>query len=366
MNESNSPINNVQTNQTKSNSMPKLTISDAIADTITDATIDDRYRLIGQSPHFINALKTANKVAKSCANIFISGESGTGKEVFARYIHQQSRRSTGPFIAINCSAIPENLLESELFGHAKGSFTGAFDKKIGLFEEAQNGTLFLDEIGDLSLTLQAKLLRVLQDKKIRRVGENIFREINARIISATNKNLGSEINSGNFREDLFYRLSVIPLELPPLRDRTEDILPLAEGFLKKFSRENHCPVKYFANDAVDFLLENNWRGNVRELENAIERAVVMCTDRELHASDFSTSILVDDGNSKDSSAHNFRNNFVLHFEDHLPLLEEVLQKYVDYAVTFNGGAKDRTAKEIGIDRKTLYKKLKAEIAENNN
>lgn len=317
--------------------------------------------IVGKSPKFLASLEIAKRVAKSHANIFITGESGTGKEVFARYIHNESKITKGPFIAINCSAIPENLLESELFGHSKGAFTGAQDKKMGLFEAAENGTLFLDEIGDLSLNLQAKLLRVLQEKKIRRVGENQFRTINARIISATHKNLAEEIQNGQFREDLFYRLSVIPLIIPPLRSRPEDILPLAEYFLKKFVLENGANAKYFSKDAIKFMLSNNWRGNVRELENSIERAVVLTIGAEVKAEDFMISII--DSSDTDRALlqmENKKNKFTLSFEKELPSLEDAIQKYIEFAVGHNGGAKDRTAKEIGIDRKTLYKRLQIE------
>lgn len=317
-------------------------------------------KIIGRSPKFLETLDIAKRVAKSKANILITGESGTGKEVFAKYIHNEGACAKGPFVAINCSAIPENLLESELFGHAKGAFTGAHDKKIGLFEEAQNGTLFLDEIGDLNLPLQAKLLRVLQEKKIKRVGENQYRAINCRIISATHKDLGVEVKEGRFREDLFFRLNVIQICLPPLRDRQEDLLPLAEAFLRKYAVENASPAKTFSKEAIRFILENRWRGNVRELENSIERAVVLSTSSEVtlaNLTPFSSSLLEEknEGDLLLSSG----NSFVVHYDDSLPTLNEVISKYIEFAVEKNGGARDKTAKEIGIDRKTLYKRLKS-------
>lgn len=321
---------------------------------------NDSTTIIGQSPKFVAALNIARRAARSNANIFISGECGAGKEVFANFIHNNSLRAAGPFIAFNCAAIPESLLESELFGHAKGAFTGAQDKKIGLFEEAHEGTLFLDEIGDLSLSLQAKLLRVIQEKQIKRLGENHFRTINARIISATHKNILQEVLADRFREDLFYRLNVVPLAIPALRDRPEDIIPLAEAFLARFAFENQSIARSFSSDAINYLLENQWKGNVRELENTIERAVVLATDYELRAIDLITPMADTQCNHNDEFQAKGTHRFILDFKDHLPSLDETIQKYIDFAVSFNGGAKDRTAKEIGIDRKTLYKRLRQE------
>ncbi len=318
--------------------------------------------IIGKSPKFLAAIDIAKRVAKSKANIYISGESGTGKEVFARFIHAEGGRAKGPFVAINCSAIPENLLESELFGHAKGSFTGAQDKKVGLFEDAENGTLFLDEIGDLSLQLQAKLLRVLQEKKIKRVGENQYRPINCRVISATHKDLVNEIQQGRFREDLYFRLNVIPISIPPLRERKEDMIPLAEAFLKRFALENDSPAKSFSKEALKFILENPWRGNVRELENAIERAVVLAGESEISTQNM---IPVEQMMSQDTSSKvtthtsNGSGYFAINCETGLPHFEDVMNKFIEFAVARNGGARDRTAKEIGIDRKTLYKRLRS-------
>ena len=321
--------------------------------------------IVGRSPKFLMVLDLAKRVAASTTNIFISGESGTGKEIFAKYIHNESNRK-GPFVAINCSAIPENLLESELFGHAKGSFTGAYDKKIGLFEEAENGTLFLDEIGDLSLSLQAKLLRVLQEKKIKRVGENQYRDINCRIISATHKDLASEVNEERFREDLYFRVNVIPISIPPLRERLEDILLLAESFLHKFSLENGSPAKIFSKNAIKFILENPWRGNVRELENTIERAVVLCSEVEITLENFLplSSGLLTSGESNNILMS--ENVFSIACDKELPHLDVVIQKYIEFAVEKNNGARDRTAKDIGIDRKTLYKRMKFDITSGDN
>ncbi len=314
--------------------------------------------MIGRSRNFTAVTEVARRVAKSNANIFISGESGTGKEIIARFIHQESKRREGPFVAINCSAIPENLLESELFGHAKGAFTGAVDKKDGLFEEATAGTLFLDEIGDLPLPLQAKLLRVLQERKIKRVGENRLREVDVRIISATHKNLGQEISEGRFREDLFFRLNVIPIRLPNLTERKEDIVPLAQHFLKKYSTLGGVATKRLSNEAIHFLMNQPWRGNVRELENSIERAVVLSSGPIINVSDL---LLLD--SSMDIGERNpaisTETDFVVKLSGRLLPLQDIVQKYIEFAVARNGGGKDRTARDLKIDRKTLYKKYAA-------
>lgn len=318
----------------------------------------DEIKIIGQSPKFVETLNMAKRVASSSANIFITGESGTGKEVLAKYIHNESPYRKGPFVAINCCAIPESLLESELFGHSKGSFTGAQDKRIGLFEEAQSGTLFLDEIGDLSLSLQAKLLRVLQEKQIKRVGENQYRPINCRIISATHRSLDQEVQEHRFREDLFFRLDVIPLHIPPLRERPEDILLLADFFLKKYAHENSSMVESFSSEAKDFLLKNIWRGNVRELENMVERALILCNSIEVSVDDFMPQAVDINPPEKSVVTTSNDNIFILHYSGKLPSLEEVVYRYLSFAVKKNGGAKDKTAKEVGIDRKTLCKKIK--------
>lgn len=322
---------------------------------------DESCPIIGQSKLILSAIKNAKRVASSEANIFLFGESGTGKELFAKFIHAQSHNSSGPFIAINCTAIPESLLESELFGHVKGSFTGAYTNKVGLFEEVEGSTLFLDEIGDLSMTLQVKLLRVIQERKIRRVGDTQYKKIHVRIISATHKNLSKEILANRFREDLYYRLNVIPIKIPSLRNRTDDILPLARHFLDLFLKENHSNQKIFSKEAIRYLETHSWKGNVRELQNAIERAVVMADGELIVEKDF-----LSDLDPVETSLNELlsENQFKLNFDDHLPLLSEAIEKYIEFAVSFNGGAKDKTARELGIDRKTLYKKLNHSVPEN--
>jgi two-component system response regulator HydG len=312
--------------------------------------------VIGKSAGFRKAMELAKRVSTSQANILISGESGSGKEVISKAVHELGDKKDGPFIAINCSAIPENLLESELFGHAKGAFTGANDKKIGLFEEANKGTLFLDEIGDLSLSLQAKLLRVLQERKVKRIGENQYRDISARIICATHKDLRKEVAEGRFREDLYFRLNVIPIYMPPLRERKDDILPLSEYFLKKFTVMNNVQVKGFTKEAIQKLESHEWKGNVRELENAIERAVVLSTHDFIQAEDLPQEDLYKQETLMPRES--FPSVGINDQDDRPVTLEELSKKYIHHIFDKNGGAKEQTAKDLGIDRKTLYRKLK--------
>lgn len=318
--------------------------------------------VIGKSPGFKKALELAKRVSNSQANILVTGESGTGKEVIARAVHELGERKGQPFIAINCTAIPENLLESELFGHTKGAFTGASEGKIGLFEEANKGTLLLDEIGDLALPLQAKLLRVLQERKVKRIGENQPRDISARIICATHKDLKKEVEQGRFREDLYFRLNVIPIYMPPLRERKEDIIPLSEYFFKKFKLMNNSSLKGFSKAALEKLESHSWKGNVRELENAIERAVVLSTSDYIQPEDLphheqmaeSTPNSSGEGATTDPSVFSINS---------LMTLENISKKYIEFIFKRNSFAKEQTARELGIDRKTLYRKLKELEAE---
>ncbi len=311
--------------------------------------------VIGRSQGFKAAMELAKRVSSSQANVIISGESGAGKEVVARAVHELGERKSAPFMAINCSAIPENLLESELFGYAKGAFTGAVANKAGLFEEAGNGTLFLDEIGDLALPLQAKLLRVLQERKLKRIGESQLRDVNARIICATHKDLKKEVAEGRFREDLYFRLNVIPIFMPPLRERKEDILPLSEFFLKKYSMMNNVQIKGFNKDAVERLEALPWKGNVRELENAIERAVVLATTEYIVAADL-PQVSQSGSDELNSSTHD--HSGAAFSINELMSLEQLNMQYIEFIYKKNNFAKEQTAKELGIDRKTLYRKLK--------
>lgn len=356
--------------------------------------------IVAKSPIMQSVVDLAKRVAKSNSTVLIQGESGSGKEVIAQLVHTASPRADKPFIAINCSAIPETLLESELFGHAKGSFTGADVKKIGLFEEANGGTLFLDEIGDLSLPLQAKLLRVIQDKKIKRVGENQYHDIDVRLITATHKDLQKEVREKRFREDLFFRLDVIPIKVPSLRDRKEDILPLAEHFLTVFKSRNPSQATGFSRGSLEFLLKNHWKGNVRELENAIERAVVLCDTQMIEPTQFMFASTETSGDQKTPApAVDFESLMNAHESmqptpstsdthmaastaipgpapakssissdspglklldtDELISLETLELRYIEHVLSQVNGVKDRAAKILQVDRKTLYRKLDA-------
>ncbi|MFZ3092080.1 MAG: sigma-54 dependent transcriptional regulator [Nitrospirota bacterium] len=245
--------------------------------------------IIGKSPKLLEAVNKAEKVSQGRTTALLLGESGTGKELFARLIHYLSPRKNGPFVAINCAAIPRDLLESELFGHEAGAFTDAKMKKIGKFELADKGTIFLDEIGDMDLNLQAKLLRVLQGDEFMRLGGNKAIKIDVRVVAASNKDLQKAISEGAFREDLYYRLSAFPIVIPPLRERTKDIQPLAGHFLGIFSKEMNKDIKGFTKEALKILLNHHWKGNVRELENCIERAVILCSKELIMPEDLGLS-----------------------------------------------------------------------------
>ncbi len=250
---------------------------------VLEAVVADQSSLIWKDPAMERVVQLAAQVARSDAPVLVTGESGTGKEVIARHLHQKSLRKDRPFVAVNCAAIPDNLLESELFGHEKGAFTGAIARRIGKFEEANGGTLLLDEISEMDVRLQAKLLRALQERMIDRVGGTTPVKVDLRIIATSNRNLGDAVREGSFREDLFYRLNVVHLRLPALRERPGDILALADHFARKYADLNGVPVRPIAADARKLLLSNGWRGNVRELENTIHRAVLLARGAEIGA-----------------------------------------------------------------------------------
>lgn len=301
-------------------------------------------QIIGKSRAMKEVFDLVGRVAEATANILITGESGSGKEIVAKAIHYQGPRKSKPFMAINCTAIPENLLESELFGHAKGAFTGAIQRKKGLFEEAQGGTLFLDEIGDMDLVLQAKLLRVLQERKIRPVGDNQVINVDVRIIAATHKDLKAAIKEGRFREDLYYRLSVIPIVIPSLRHRREDIPLLVDFFLKKYASANHKKVNGLTRAAMNRLITMPWHGNVRELENAIERMVVLSDKPYIDVSDI-----------PDSSSETVEDFFIRSTSD-FPTLQELEKRYIQVVMEKTAGRKEKASQILGINRRTLYRK----------
>lgn len=302
--------------------------------------------IVGKSSAIQEIFEMIERVAPAQSNILITGESGTGKEVVAKAIHNRSPRSQKPFIAINCTAIPDTLLESELFGHAKGAFTGAVERKKGLFEEAEGGTLFLDEIGDLDMALQAKLLRVLQERKIKPVGDNQMKSIDVRIIAATHKDLKKSIQEKNFREDLYFRLSVIPIVVPPLRHRQEDIPLLAQHFLNKYSVINNKLVTGFTTEALQKLMNMPWPGNVRELENLVERMVVLTRNPSIQANEIPVA---------DEKSHE---SFYGQAIQDSPTLEELEKRYIQVVLEKTGGRKERAAQILGINRRTLYRKQK--------
>ena len=300
--------------------------------------------LIGKSKSMREVFDMVGRVSKATANVLISGESGTGKEVVARAIHAQGPRKEKPFVALNCSSIPEQLLESELFGHVKGSFTGAIANKIGLFEEADGGTIFLDEIGDMDITLQAKVLRVLQEKNIKPVGGNQEKKIDVRVLAATHKDLKKSIQEGRFREDLYFRLNVIPITLPCLRHRREDIPLLANYFLEKYVKANAANIKGFTPEAMAKLVNAHWTGNVRELENVVERVVVLSQGEWIDAVDIP---LMEEQNGE---------SFFGAAVQDLPTIEELEKRYIRFVLDKTAGKKEKTAQILGINRRTLYRK----------
>lgn len=300
--------------------------------------------IVGKSSAIVNVFDRIKLIATASANVLITGESGSGKELVARAIHNSGPRKGKHFVPINCTAIPEQLLESELFGHMKGSFTGAIENKKGLFEEADKGTLFLDEIGDLSLPLQAKLLRVLQDKQIRAVGDSKLKQIDVRIVAATHRDLKSMIHEGKFREDLYYRLNVVPIRVPPLRERIEDIPLLVERFIEKFATQNRSQVRRISPEALSVLMAHQWPGNVRELENTIERAMVL-----------SPGDTIEKNVILESALEEARIN-VQKLQDDKPTLEKLEERYIQSILTEVNNKKDEAAKILGISRRTLYRK----------
>lgn len=311
--------------------------------------LDKKYsfsEMIGTSAALQTVFRLIEKVAATTANVLIQGESGTGKELVARAIHHHSDRMPKPFVAINCGALPESLLESELFGHTKGSFTGANSDKKGLFRSAEGGTLFLDEIGEMPLALQVKLLRALQEHEVTPIGSSTPQKFDARLIAATNRNLEEEVSKGNFREDLFYRLNVIEVYLPPLRERREDIPLLAKHFVSKTANEQKVPAKNLSKDSLSALVNYSWPGNIRELQNAIERAFILSAD-EIDIDSFSPKIRAE-----------LKTGAGLTITGEKPTLEETERRYIMEVMREANQDKTLAANILGIDLSTLYRKLK--------
>jgi len=305
--------------------------------------------IIYKSEQMRDIINLAAKIAPQLMNVLISGESGTGKDLIARVIHKLSNRSDQPFVPVNCGALPENLFESELFGHERGAFTGAVKTKPGLLEFANQGTFFFDEIGDMSQSLQIKLLRMLEDKRIRRVGGQKEIEIDVRIIAATNKDLEKEVANGRFREDLFYRLNTMQIVIPPLRERVDDIVPLLEHYLVKLCERENKPTKGFSPEAKELLTAYQWPGNVRELQNMVGRAYYLSSTNYIQKEDLPKYIFKD-------SNYVSSNILNLHYRDAKDqIIAEFETEYLTYYLKKNEGNISKTAIDCGLDRRSLHR-----------
>lgn len=361
-----------------------LSYNDAISENVyLKKQLKKKYRfnqIIGSSPAMQGVFKMVERVADTDSTVLIRGESGTGKELVAKALHYNSQRQFSPFVPINCSALPEHLLESELFGHRKGSFTGAINDKIGLFQEADGGTIFLDEVGTMSSVLQSRLLRVLQEREVRPVGDNTPIYVNVRVLAATNENLEERIKDGGFREDLFYRLNVITIDLPSLRERMEDLPLLVSHFLKAKSAENGIAIPAVSKRALGVIHKHDWPGNVRELENAIERCCALCDEGLIKVDDLPVQLhqLADESlsDTEPGLAPNpdtsFAEKDVKDIGEKAPgeigglnkpvgqlkdWIRDQEQVYLQRAIAQTGGDKDQAAKMLGISLATLYRKL---------
>ena len=326
------------------------TLSEALAHTrLSESPLAEppaaQFGMVGDSPAMRALLNNIALVAPSDATVLIHGESGTGKELVARALHASSARSRRPLVILNCAALNESLLESELFGHEKGAFTGADKRREGRFVEADGGTLFLDEIGDISPLMQVRLLRAIQEREVQRVGSNQTLSVDVRLIAATHRDLAEEVSAGRFRQDLYYRLNVVTIDMPPLRHRREDIPPLARYFLQRYAERNRKVVKGFTPQAMDLLIHYAWPGNIRELENAVERAVVLLTGEYISERELPLAIA---GTPVADAPHG---------DDSIQPLVEVEKEAILAALERTGGNKTEAARRLGITRKTLLAKL---------
>ncbi len=308
---------------------------------------EPEFEFMGKSRAVQKILELVERVKDNDTPVFITGESGTGKELIARAIHSRGKRVNSKFVAINCGAIPDHLLESELFGYVRGAFTGAWRSKIGLIEEAEGGTFLFDEIGDLSLRLQAKLLRMLEEKRIRRVGENETRAVNVRFMSATNKNIDKEVEKGNFRDDLYYRLKIITIEIPPLRERKEDLLFLIEHYLDTYCREMKKERSYFSPSALELMMNYSWPGNVRELQNEIQRCLILAGEESLIREQHLSSKINPRRSSPDESSYNF-----------FQARAEFEKRFLNQALARFNYSRIKAAKEMGLSRQGLFKLMR--------
>ena len=313
--------------------------------------LEQQKTVIGRSWAMVEVFKMVARAAPTNSTVLILGESGTGKEVIARSIHQHSSRAQCPFVAVDCGALTETLLESELFGHVRGAFTGAVADKKGVFQSANSGTSFLDEIGDISLNMQSKLLRVLQEGEVRPVGGKEWVKVDVRVLAATNKDLDELVKTGAFREDLYYRFKVITIRLPPLRERPEDIEELAQLFIRRYSQAARRPITAISDDALERLRNYSWPGNIRQLENAIEQAVVLSNQPTLTLDDLPQEVREDLPPSYDNA-----DSGQLLFTD-TPSLDEIKKRYVLYVINRARGNMSRAAKILDVDRRSLYRML---------
>lgn len=314
-------------------------------------------QLIGSSPSITRIYSIIDKVAQTDVSVLITGESGTGKEMVAREIHARSRASTGPFVAVNCAAMPQELIESELFGHEKGAFTGAANRRVGKFEAANRGTLFLDEVGDMSLTTQAKVLRILDEKRFQRLGSNETLTTDARIISATNKDLKKEVEAQNFREDLFYRLNVVSIHLPPLRERQTDIPALAQAFCDRYATAYKRDSVSLSKPALKFLVQYEWPGNIRQLRNWIEKAVILSDSEEITLDVIEEALPVKDSAKQDLAENEDGINISasLNFKD---AKKEFERKYIERILSQTSGNITQAAAILGMHRQSLQHKIR--------
>ena len=322
-----------------------------LRETVRDTGRAELTPIVGDSPAISRIKATIERVAPTEARVLITGEPGTGKELVARWIHEGSARADGPLVEVNCAAIPSELIESELFGHEKGAFTGATRQRIGKFEQADGGTLFLDEIGDMSLDAQAKVLRVLQESRITRVGGDRSIPVDVRVIAATNRDLLATVDAHQFREDLYHRLSVIPIEVPPLRERRTDIPDIAQFLLTQVMRRNAMPDKSFEPDALDRLTRLDWRGNVRELRNVVERLLILSDGDAITGADVDRFVIP--GGGQDGSM----SSLIDRYEDFSDFRDTAEKLFIERKLEGNGWNVSKTAEAIGIQRSHLYNKL---------